>query len=161
MATEKEMRLAKNTFDNLCQWLKEDDWKFDTDEDHLLVTFGAVGDDLTMNLAVQINTELMIVSVYNYFDFEIPQNKRTAMALAICAANERLHDGNFDLNLANGSMLFRMTCSFRESLLGKELMRYLVVTSCTTTDNFNDKFYDFVNDKISFEELMAWIKERR
>lgn len=159
MATEKEMKLAKNTFDTLCQWLRDDDWKFEADEEKLLVSFGAVGDDLSMNLAVKVNTDLMIVSVYNYLGFNIPENKRAEMAVAICATNELLHDGNFDLNLASGSMLFRMTCSFRESLLGKELMKYLVMTSCVTMDNFNDKFYDFVNDKISFKELVAWIKE--
>lgn len=159
MATEKEMKLAKNTFDTLCQWLRDEGWKFETDEEKLLVSFGAVGDDLSMNLAVKVNTDLMIVSVYNYLGFNIPENKRADMAIAICAANERLHDGNFDLNLVSGSMLFRMTCSFRESLLGKELMKYLVMTSCVTMDNFNDKFYDFVNDKISFKELVAWIKE--
>lgn len=159
MATEKEMKLAKNTFDTLCQWLRDEGWKFEADEEKLLVSFGAVGDDLSMNLTVKVNTDLMIVSVYNYLGFNIPENKRADMAIAICAANERLHDGNFDLNLLSGSMLFRMTCSFRESLLGKELMKYLVMTSCVTMDNFNDKFYDFVNDKISFKELVAWIKE--
>ena len=45
------------------------------------------------------------------------------------------------VSLVDGSITFRMTASFRESVIGEGLFNYMIDCAAATVDQFNDKLY--------------------
>ena len=73
-------------------------------------------------------------------NFNVPEEKRLDMALAVSIVNNRLVDGSFDYDVMRGALLFRMTTSFIESTLSETAFEYMLFCSCGTIDEYNDKF---------------------
>lgn len=159
MANEKELKQAKVAFDTLCQMLDENEWHYDKDSENMTISCGAQGEDLPMKLTVKVNADRQLISLFSDLDFSIPEEKRVEIALAVSAINAVLADGSFDYNFLDGSLLFRMTSSFRESLIGKDVFEYLVYVSCHTIDDYNDKLLMIIKDKMTLEELLEFIAE--
>ena len=88
-----------------------------------------------------------------------PDDKRLDMAVAVSAANNLLVDGSFDYDIKQGRMFFRMTSSFRESLVGKDLFTYMLLCSCKTIDDFNDKFMMLAKGLITLEQFFETINK--
>ncbi len=154
MADEKKLKQARAAFDTLCQMLDDNEWNYDKDEEELVITCGVNGEDLPININVRVNVDSQLVSVLSYLPFKIPEDKRAEIAMAISAVNYILADGSFDYNFLDGSVMFRMTSSFVASLISKTVFEYMVMVSCKTMDDFNDKFLMIVKDKIDLQDFI-------
>ena len=159
MAEEKDIRQAKVAYDTLCEMLKERDWHYESDEDNFTIMCGARGEDLPMEIRVQVDPERLIVTLLSQMPFSVPEDKRVEMALAVSAINFSLVDGSFDYNFVDGTMLFRMTSSYRESLVGKDMFEYMLYVSCKTIDDYNDKLLMIIKEKMTIEDLVKFIAE--
>ena len=159
MADEKEIRQAKTAYDTLCEMLKEREWHYESDEDNFTIMCGARGEDLPMEIRVQVDPERLIVTLLSQMPFSVPEDKRVEMALAVSAVNYALVDGSFDYNFVDGTLLFRMTSSYRESLVGKDMFEYMLYVSCKTIDDYNDKFLMIIKEKMTLEDLVKFIAE--
>ena len=159
MAEEKEIRQAQATYDTLCEMLKERDWHYESDEDNFTIMCGARGEDLPMEIRIQVDPERLIVTLLSQMPFSVPEDKRVEMALAVSAINFSLVDGSFDYNFVDGTMLFRMTSSYRESLVGKDMFEYMLYVSCKTIDDYNDKLLMIIKEKMTLEDLVKFIAE--
>lgn len=159
MAEEKEIRQAKVAYDTLCEMLKEREWNYESDEDNFKIMCGARGDDLPMEIRLHVDPERLIVTLLSQLPFSVPEDKRVEMAVAVSAVNYSLVDGSFDYNFVDGTLLFRMTSSYRESLVSKDMFEYMLYVSCGTIDDYNDKFLMFLKDKMTLEDLVKFIKE--
>ena len=85
--------------------------------------------------------------------------KRIMMALAVSAANFNMVDGNFDYNVKTGTIIFRLTSSIRESIIGHDMFEYMLFVSCGTVDNYNDKFEKVIKHTMSLEDFIKFSKE--
>lgn len=160
MAVEaKELKQAQLAFETLRQMLKEQDWHFEEDTEKLLISCGAQGEDLPIKIIIKVDAERQIISLISHLPFSIPEEKRVEIAVAVSAVNYALADGSFDYNFVDGTLLFRMTSSFRESLLGKDVFEYMLFVACKTIDDYNDKFLFIIKDKMSLEDLLNFINE--
>lgn len=159
MAEEKEIRQAKAAYDTLCDMLKERDWHYESDADNFTIMCGARGEDLPMEIRIQVDPERLIVTLLSQMPFSVPEDKRVEMALAVSAINFSLVDGSFDYNFVDGTMLFRMTSSYRESLVGKDMFEYMLYVSCKTIDDYNDKLLMIIKEKMTLEDLVKFIAE--
>ena len=159
MADEKEIRQAKAAYDTLCEMLKAREWHYESDEDNFTIMCGARGEDLPMEIRVQVDPERLIVTLLSQMPFSVPEDKRVEMALAVSAVNYALVDGSFDYNFVDGTLLFRMTSSYRESLVGKDMFEYMLYVSCKTIDDYNDKFLMIIKEKMTLEDLVKFIAE--
>ena len=90
--------------------------------------------------------------------FAVPENRRTALAVAVSQANNGMVDGSFDFDYLSGRIVFRMTSSYRESLIGKQLFEYMLSCACFTIDEYNDKFLMVAKNEMSAEEILDYIK---
>ena len=154
MATEKELMLAKEAYDTLCAALDKMGWKYNTDEDKLLVFFGADGEDIPMEFLFECDAPRQIVRVMSKLPFKFGEDKRVEGAIATCHANYRLADGSFDYNVGDGTVFFRLTSSFRESLISKEMFEYMIRVSCFTVDKYNDQFLMLNKGVLSLEDYI-------
>ena len=125
MADEK-MELAKRVYVTLCEALDHRDWKYDKDESNLVAYFDVNGDDIPMKLILYVDAERQLVRLLSPLPFEMSEEKRIEGAIATCAANYGMVDGSFDYDLSDGKIAFRMTASFRESMIGEGLLQYMI-----------------------------------
>ena len=149
--------LALSNFKAACAMLDEQDWHYEKDEERLTISCGAQGEDLPMDILVKFNRDMEIVSLHSPMPFTVPENKRNDLAIAIARANNGMVDGSFDYDYVGGIILFRLTSSYKGSLLSKETYKYMLMVSCSTIDHYNDKFLTVCKKDMSIEEIFNYI----
>ncbi len=155
MGDVKNVEQAKVAFATLCQMLDKNNWSYSKDEEELSVSCSARGDDLPMELRIDVDAERMLVILISHLPFVIKEDKRLDVAIAISAINNMLVDGCFDYDLSSGHMFFRMTNSIIESTLGADAFEYMLFCSCQTIDVYNDKILMLAKGMISIEQFLA------
>ncbi len=159
MADEKQIRQAQAVYDALCDMLTEDDWNFKRYDDDFTITCVASGDDLPVELRIQVDPERLIVTLLSHLPYTIAEDSRVKLAVAVSAVNYMLVDGNFDYNILNGTIIFRMTSSYRDSLIGKDVFGYMVYVACQTVDRYNDRFLMISKNMMSLDDLQKFMME--
>ncbi|MDE7264724.1 MAG: YbjN domain-containing protein [Clostridia bacterium] len=157
MADEKKLKQARAVFKALCERLDEHNWQYEKDEDRLSIECGVQGDDLPMELHIFVNPDNQLVSLLSPMPFIVPENRRSAVAVAVCQANSFMVDGSFDFDYTTGKLLFRLTASYRESLISKEVFTYMISVSGHTIDEYNDKFLMIAKNDMTFEQIIEFI----
>lgn len=155
MAEENKIALAKQVFQTLCDAIEQREWKYDKDEEKMIVHFGVSGEDLPMQVLMIVDADRQLVRVMSPMPFKMSEDKRMEGAIAACAASYGMVDGNFDYDISDGSIIFRMTASFRESVIGEGLFQYLISCSCAMVDLYNDKFLAINKDMLSITDFIA------
>lgn len=152
MANEKDMKKAVEMYGVLCKALDERNWHYEKEEDKLTVRFNVSGDDLSMRFRMQVDATRGLFRLFSWFPFEMKE-RRIEGALATCYVNYRLVDGCFDYNMEDGSILFRMVASYRDSLIGTGLIAYMIDCACGTIDEYNDQFLMLEKGKLEPEDF--------
>ena len=150
---------ALQVFQTLCDNLEAHHWKYKKDEDELTIECGVQGEDLPMDITIEVDEGRQLVLLLSHQPFVAPEDKRIEMAVAVSVVNNRLVDGCFDYDIRNGHMFFRMVCTFRDSILGDDLFSYLIGCSCQTIDEFNDKFMMLSTGLIDVEKFIEIVSD--
>ena len=151
----EKLARAKATFDTICQALDSNEWHYQKDEENLKIESGAQGDDLPMELTVRVDAERQVVMLLSHLPFVIQEDKRLDVAVAVSAVNNALVDGSFDYDLTSGHLFFRMTNSFLDSTLGKDVFTYMLYCSCQTIDAYNDRFLMLAKGMMTMEQFLT------
>lgn len=154
MAVEINMEKAKSVFDTLVKMLDTRGLRYEKHEERLLIKSGMRGDDLPIEFIVVVKPEQQLVEFLSRLPFVMPEDKRLDGAVAVCVANYGLYDGSFDYNLKNGEIIFRLTSSYRESVLGEELFEYMIMCSSAIVDQYNDKLFMLSKGMITLQQFM-------
>lgn len=154
MTDAEKLELAKGTFATLCRTLDAHEWKYGKNEEKLTVECGAQGEDLPMELTVQVDEGRMLVMLLSQLPFKISEDKRVDAALAIAFVNEQLVDGCFDYDISTGRVFYRMTNSFRDSILDGEVFAYMLFCACKTIDEYNDKLLMLSKGMLTLEQFI-------
>ncbi len=155
MAEENKVTLAKQVYNTLCDAIEKRDWSFGKDEENLMVHFGVTGEDIPMQFIVIVDVDRQLIRVMSPLPFKMSEAKRMEGAIAACVASYGMADGSFDYDLSDGTIVFRMTASFRESLIGEGLFQYLISCSCAMVDEYNDKFLAIDKGLLSISDFIA------
>ena len=155
MVDEKKMELAKQVYQTLCEAIERREWNFGKDEEKLLVHFGVSGDDIPMQFILIVDAERQLIRLMSPIPFKMSESKRMEGAIATCAASFGMADGSFDYDLSDGTIVFRMTASFRESLIGEGLFQYMISCSCAMVDKYNDQFLALDKGIMSITDFIA------
>ena len=155
MVDEKKMELAKQVYQTLCEAIERREWNFGKDEEKLLVHFGVSGDDIPMQFILVVDAERQLIRLMSPMPFKMSESKRMEGAIATCVASFGMVDGSFDYDLSDGTIVFRMTASFRESLIGEGLFQYMISCSCAMVDKYNDQFLALDKGIMSITDFIA------
>ena len=158
MKEEKTQKLAKTVYKTLCEMLDDRKWHYRKDEENLTISCDVQGDDLPMEIRVVVDAKRQLAIVYSPMSFVVPESRRAAIAVAVSRANYKMVDGSFDYDYVNGKILFRLTSSWRDSLIGKEMFAYMLQCSCATVDNYNDKFLAVAKQDMSVDEVVKFVE---
>lgn len=159
MADEKDLMQALEVYKTLCEALDDKGWRYKKNEEKLEIECGVQGEDLPMDIRVWANPDRGIITLLSHMPFVVPQDKRLDAAVAVSVANNILVDGCFDYDIKDGHLFFRMTNSFRESRIGKDLLDYMILCSLQTIDDFNDKFLMLSKGLMSIDQFLATIND--
>ena len=151
---EVNMTKAKEIFGTLVAMLDERDWNYEKLEDDLVIKSGIKGDDLPIEFIVIVNPKNEVVQFISKLLFNMPEDKRVDGAIAVCVANYGLVDGSFDYDISDGEIRYRLTSSYRESILGKDLFEYMIMVAAGTVDNYNDKFFMLAKNMITIQQFI-------
>lgn len=155
MIDDKKIELAKKVYQTLCEAIERREWKFGKDEDKLLVHFGVSGDDIPMQFILVVDAERQLIRLMSPLPFKFSEDKRMEGAIATCAATYGMADGSFDYDLSDGTIVFRLTASFRESVIGEGLFQYMISLSCVMVDKYNDQFLAIDKGELDISEFVA------
>ena len=151
---ENNMRKAVEVYNTVCSMLDNIGWKYEKVEEKLMIRSGVKGDDLPIEFVVMVKPKNEVVQLLSAMPFNMPEDKRVEGALAICTANYGLIDGSFDYDLSDGQIVFRLTSSYRDSLLSEELFKYMVMVSAATIDKYNDRFFMLAKGMIDVRKFL-------
>ena len=154
MAETMELARAQKVYETLCAALDARQWRYQKEEERLLVHFGVNGEDIPMNFILVVDAERQLVRLMSPLSFKMAEDKRVEGALATCAASYGLVDGSFDYDMSDGEIVFRMTASFRESEIGEGLFQYMISCSCATVDRYNDQFLALNKGMLSINDFI-------
>ena len=157
MADTKQLKQAQAVFHALCKFLDSDDWHYERDEEEMMIKCRAQGEDLPIAIRLQVDADRALVSLYSQLPFTIAEDRRREMAVAVAQANNCMVDGCFDYDYSNGSIIFRITTSIRDSLIGETALKYLVYCACGTVDHYNDKFLMAAKSEMTCDEIAKFI----
>lgn len=141
MSEQYDMRKACEVYQTLCNMLDNIGWNYERVDDKLMIRSGIKGDDLPIEFLVMVKPRNEVVQFLSALPFNMAEDKRVEGAMAICAANYGLVDGSFDYDLSDGQIVFRLTSSYRQSLLSEALFEYMIMVSASTIDKYNDRFF--------------------
>ncbi len=155
MTDENKMILAKEVFKTLCKTLDDKGLKYDTDDEKLTAFFGASGDDVPMNFILIVDADRQLLRFLSPLPFKMSEDKRIDGAIATCIATYGLNDGSFDYDITDGEIVFRLTASFRESVIGEGLLDYMLAVTAGVTDRYNDQFLAIDKGYLSIADFIA------
>ena len=145
---------AKGVFDTLCAALNHNDWKYEKNTEKLRIIVNARGDDLPMEVIISVEADRGVVFLMSRLPVKTPEDKRIDLALAVAAANDGMRWGNFDYDIRDGELYFRMAECFIDSLLGEECLYSMVMTAFSTIDDYNDRFLMLAKGMIDLEKFV-------
>ena len=155
MAEENKHEKALTVFRGLCAFLDGEDWKYDKDTEELIIRLGAEGKNLLMDMVIRVDEDRQVFQTLSELSFEVPEDVRMDMAVAVSVVNRRLVDGSFNYNIPTGRITFRMACCYIDSDLGKDLYKYLILCSFRTIDEYNDKFLRLVDGQVEIQDFIS------
>ena len=156
---EETKAMGQNVYETICAMFDQKGYHYERhDEDHL-ITCTVTGDDLPMDIIFVVRDERQIVQLISPMPFKIPEDKRVDTALALTVINDDLIDGSFDFDMSDGRISFRLTASYIESILGKELFEYMLMVSASTVDEYNDKLFMIAKGMLSFDQFLENMRE--
>lgn len=154
MAQQPDMEKAKAIFDTLCRAMTSQQWKFSKDEEKLCVDLGIQGDDLPVQLNMHVDARRQVVVLLSQLPYKVKEDKRLELAVAVGVVNNRLVEGNFDFDITNGKLFFRMSSSCFGREVSEELLARMAVISYQTVEAYNDKFLMLAKDMLSLEKFL-------
>lgn len=156
--TFKQKRLSKSVFNSLCAVLDENEVKYNKRKGKLALNCTMQGEDLPVYMDVVVDQELSVVLVLSPLPFSVPKERRDAIAVAVCDINAYLTDGCFDFNWFTGEITFRISASFANSIIGKEMPLYLASTVLKTVDAYNDKLLFLSKSDIPADKITEYLR---
>ena len=147
---------ARKAFETLCATLDARSWKYSKDEvnGNPVVNFGVNGDDIPMQLVLVVDKERLLYRVISRLPVKFGEDKRVEGAIAACLVTNNFADGSFDFDVLEGSVIYRMAASFRDSEIGQEMCAYLIDCTCAMVDKYNDKFLMLSKGLIDLEAFI-------
>jgi len=155
--TFKQKRLAKTVFGLLCDVLDENDIKYKKSKGAFALNFSIHGEDLSIPLDIVVDADISDVLIMSALPFVIPKERREAIAVAVCEVNSFIADGCFDFQYQIGEITFRISANFSNSMVGKDMLDYLVLRALTTIDEFNDKFLFLSKTDMTAEQIVEFL----
>ncbi len=128
---------AEKIYKDLCLKIKDNNWKYSREDEKFRVSFSVDGKDSIMNFRIRVDEESQRIKLLSHIPINVSPQKNEDIALAICAANNRIIDGNFDYDTKSRIVFFRMTNSFNDLEVKEDVLDYMLECSFFVVDKYD------------------------
>ncbi len=150
----KEAKNAAVVFKAICDAIEERNWKYETNLDTLSAYVFLNTEDLPLNLSFSVNMKQEIVEVLSLLPFEFRPEKRVEGAIACSFVTLMLRQGAFVTDYDSGSTWFRLAASYRDMVVTKDFIGWLLTIAAVCVDHYNDKLYMVDRGELSVSDFM-------
>ncbi len=156
---EQLKQQAQEIFNKFCSYLKKAEWHFDSlsNEEGHIINLSIQGDDFPVNHIIRVYEDIGILYLLSPLPFKMEKEKLLDGAVAINIINNKLVSGNFDYNVEDGAIVFRLTTCWRDSDIGDAVFEYMLISTQLIVDKYNDKLFMLSKGKLSLKEFVKEI----
>lgn len=140
MSEEKKNVLAGQTYQTAIRALEKRNWRFNRIDEKMALYFKVNGDDIPLDIILTVDAGRQVVRLSSPLPFKMSEQKRVEGAVAACAASYGMVDGCFEYDLSDGMLVYKVTTSFVDSIIGEGAINYLIDCACALADHYNDLF---------------------
>lgn len=163
MADDRQKKAAQAVYNTIIKHLDGAGLKYDIMEapaDDYMINLKMRGDDLPISLYIIVDAdrELIMVKAPEYTSFG--QDKIDLVAKAVCFLNSTIVDGRYALDIDDGRIMWTISSSYRSSLIGEEVIRYLIGVSVTTLDDYNELLMMLNMGILDLDSFRAKVREK-
>ncbi|MBO7177478.1 MAG: hypothetical protein J6V69_00080 [Clostridia bacterium] len=156
---DNNIKKANSIYNSLCSYLEKKNLSFKRDEENLSAFLTFETNDIPIEIIVDVDTELQIISLLSFLPFKMDENKLIEGSIATSCVNCCLIDGSFDYDVDTGTICFRISSSFLESLIADDVFHYMFTIAINTIDDYNEQFLFLNKDKIKIDEFLNLLKD--
>ena len=153
MTDDKKLKKAQSVYSGLCEMLDTKGLRYEKHDSDMTITFTAVGNDIPMRFIVNVDAERGLIRLISPIPATFEGDKRIEGAIATSQINYGLADGSFDFEYETGKVYFRLTTSFMDSIISKEVGRYMIGCAGVVVDEYNDKLLMLSKGNLSLDEF--------
>lgn len=153
--TWAERAAAAAIYTTLCDSLNDDGVPFIKDPGDYSVRIKMQGECLPVGLTITVEPGRYIVSFISGLPFRVAMERRREAAVAISIVNNLLTLGSFDYDFRDGSIIFRMTLNYSDSLINRDALSYTTFLTCKTVDIFNGNLMMYTGGAMSLDDFRA------
>ena len=151
---DNKAQVAKEIYNSLCDAIDKIGWKYDKEEEKLLVHFAVSGEDIPMKFIMFVDEDRKLLRLISYMPFKMSEAKRYEGAVAACVSSYGLIDGSFDYDITDGEIAFRMVQPFMDGSISESTFMHMIAFSCSVVDDYNDRFMALDKGLMSIEEFI-------
>lgn len=137
--TMKKLEWAKKNFDSVRKALDDRKWKYEANEENLSIECKVDGDDLVIDIEVNIDADRDIALLISRMPYTVPDKRKDDFVQAVNFVNCCLGEGSVDYNYKRGFVCYRLANSYRESVMDPSVYDRMIMMSCNTVDDINEK----------------------
>lgn len=154
MATEREIELAIEVYEAFCKALDSRGWRYQKEDDKLIIKLGVNGDDIPMDLLIIVDVKRQMIRLISFLPVTMPEDKLIDGAIATSVINRSLPNGCFEYDVMKGATLFRLTVPFFDNVPEQACYEYVVDCACAVIDQYNDRLDALAKGKVSIGEFI-------
>lgn len=152
MTDNKKLKNAEKIYQTICGVLDKQKLVYDKTENKWRVNYTVPVNGLSIQFCLEIDVERDLINLYAKLPFTFSDERRINGAFAIGQINYCLYDGNFDYNFQTGEVFLRLTASFIDSDVSKDLIDYMMNSASKTLSDYGNKLLALSEGKITLEE---------
>jgi hypothetical protein len=141
------------------QYLENDDWNYEKIEDKDIIKAKIKGKNASYRLFFQAREDDDWLRVYVISESNIPEGKRGEIAEFITRANYGLQIGNFEMDMDDGQIRYKVSVDVEGSSMSNEMVRNMILVGVTMIDRYFPGLMSVSFAGISAKDAIAQIEE--
>lgn len=120
-----KQKIATSVYNAAVSDLESKGYGVEREDDKLTAYCYVDSDVFPISFAVTVDAEKQMLSLISSLEITFPQDSLTDGAVAACITNCQLVDGAFEFDYVTGDLMFRISSSFKGSVISADVFRYL------------------------------------
>ena len=154
-----KQKIATSVYNTIISVLDGKGYETKRDDDNLTAYCHVQSDVLPISFAVIVDAEKQLLTIVESSSITFPKDSLTDGAIAACVTNCLLVDGSFHFEYATGNMLFRISSSFKDSVISADVFEYLLRRTYNTILTYGPELTKLANGGIMIGAYVYFTEE--
>ena len=132
------------------------------DEEEHEIVFFLDNNDIPVKIKIGLEIKHELIIIISNLPFKMPVNSLDKVIDSTIATNQinlALNCGHFNLDVSTGLCCFTLATSYKNSIISKNLIKYLINYVYDVIDEYNDKLYKFATGKCTIQGFLMNINK--